>query len=85
MKGKDEDEQEVVTDLSAFQPFSYGPAGCSGKNLAQVEMRIVIATLLHRFEFRLADRYDPRDWDKSIEDYLVVKIGELPVILTARS
>ena len=76
---------EVVTDLAAFQPFSYGPANCAGKNIAQLEMRMVLSRLMHRFSFELTEGYDPRDWERNIRDCLVVVVGELPVTLTRRT
>lgn len=36
-----------------FKPFSFGSRDCIGKNLAFAEMRLVIARLLYRFDFKL--------------------------------
>ncbi|KAJ5652677.1 hypothetical protein N7507_010103 [Penicillium longicatenatum] len=38
---------------AAFQPFSFGPRNCLGKNLAYHEMRLILAKLLYNFEFSL--------------------------------
>lgn len=76
---------EVVTNVAAFHPFSYGPANCAGKNLALLEMRMVVTMLVHRFEFRLAENYPPSEWEESLEDYLVFKVGRMPVIATRRT
>ncbi|TFY51901.1 hypothetical protein EVJ58_g10318 [Rhodofomes roseus] len=40
---------DMVTDRSAFIPFSMGSAGCVGKPLALVEMRVVLALLVQTF------------------------------------
>jgi len=37
----------------AFQPFSVGPRNCLGKNLAYHEMRLILATVLYRFDMSL--------------------------------
>ncbi|KAJ5257242.1 hypothetical protein N7478_013346 [Penicillium angulare] len=45
---------EFVSDnKSAFQPFSFGPRNCLGKNLAYHEMRIILAKFLYNFDLTL--------------------------------
>ncbi|KAH8118549.1 cytochrome P450 [Phellopilus nigrolimitatus] len=78
-------QSDGAMNAAAFIPFSYGPVNCAGRNLALVEMRMVVALLIQRFEMRLEDGYDPRDWDKALEDRFVMKIGKLPVVLKARA
>ncbi|KAF5002939.1 hypothetical protein FDECE_10494 [Fusarium decemcellulare] len=39
----------------AFIPFGHGPAGCVGRNLAEVEMKIIAATLIRRYAFCMDD------------------------------
>ncbi|CAF9926361.1 hypothetical protein IMSHALPRED_006941 [Imshaugia aleurites] len=40
---------------SAFNPFSLGPRNCLGRNLAYLEMRLILAHLLWHFEFEAED------------------------------
>lgn len=40
------------TDTAALIPFSFGPANCVGRSLALLEMRMVVAALMQRFEMR---------------------------------
>lgn len=75
---------DVRMNAAAFIPFSYGPANCAGRNLALVEMRMVVALLVQRFDMKFAAGYDPGSWNKAIKDWFVVKVGELPVTLTPR-
>ncbi|KAG0154582.1 hypothetical protein PDIDSM_150 [Penicillium digitatum] len=45
---------EFATDnKAAFQPFSFGPRNCIGKNLAYHEMRLILAKVLYNFDFSL--------------------------------
>lgn len=39
----------------SFQPFSYGPRGCIGQNMAWHEMRLIFASLIASFDFELCD------------------------------
>jgi cytochrome P450 len=42
----------VARAESGYMPFSAGPRGCVGKNLAYLELGIVLAKVLHHFEVR---------------------------------
>ena len=76
--------EPFVCDTAAFIPFSYGPANCVGKPLAMLEMRIVVALLIQRFDMRFADGYDASRWEKELGDFFVMVTGDLPVILSPR-
>lgn len=79
------DAQEgVVTDRGAFMPFSTGSAGCVGKPLAIVELRVVVALLVQTFDMRFVPGYDTKQWDEGFHDYFVARKGELPVVLSCR-
>jgi cytochrome P450 len=53
-KKGDFDEQAVQLAHSAFNPFSLGARGCIGKGLAMVELTLTLATVLRKFDFRIA-------------------------------
>ncbi|CRG86957.1 hypothetical protein PISL3812_03970 [Talaromyces islandicus] len=38
---------------NAFMPFSIGPRACIGRNLAEMEMRIVVATVFRRYDIKI--------------------------------
>ncbi|OCK77527.1 cytochrome P450 [Lepidopterella palustris CBS 459.81] len=39
----------------AFQPFSYGPRNCLGKNMAYHEMRLILSKILFNFDLQLCE------------------------------
>lgn len=78
-------KSEAGTNLSAFIPFSFGPENCAGRNLATIELRVVTALMIRHFDMEFAEGYDKDEWPKVIEDYYVMKVGRLPVVLKSRA
>ncbi|KAK2049314.1 cytochrome P450 [Colletotrichum somersetense] len=64
----------------AFQPFHIGPRNCIGRNLAYVEMRLILARVLWNFDMKIAD--DSTDWVPKQKIYLLWEKGPLNVYLT---
>ncbi|MCJ1300724.1 hypothetical protein MMC08_003521 [Hypocenomyce scalaris] len=59
-------------DKAALQPFHVGPRNCLGRNLAYVEMRLILARLLWNFDLELVEaceRWDEQEiygfWQKT--------------------
>ena len=46
-------EQDQAGIRKTFNPFSYGPRACVGKNLAKMELQIFMATIFRRYTFVL--------------------------------
>lgn len=46
---------EKVTEAqkNAFIPFSYGPRACVGRNVAEMELALIVSTVFRRYEFEL--------------------------------
>lgn len=49
------DRWERITEKqkNAFIPFSYGPRSCVGRNVAEMELTLIVATVFRRYEFEL--------------------------------
>lgn len=76
--------EPFVHNADAFIPFSFGPANCAGKNLAMMEMRMVLCLCMQKLQMRFADGWDPQRWHQNVEDYFVAAVGELPVVVVPR-
>ncbi|KAF6807631.1 cytochrome p450 [Colletotrichum sojae] len=74
------DPEFASDNKDAFQPFHLGPRNCIGRNLAYVEMRIILARMLWNFDMKIAD--DSHDWVGRQKIYLLWEKGPLNVYLT---
>lgn len=74
-------ESEFCTDKPhASQPFSHGPRGCIGKNLSNIEQRLIMAHLVWHFDLEVPDgeteqeeneKWDPSGDMKGLKAWLV--------------
>lgn len=79
----DADPRFANDNRDALQAFSLGPRNCIGKNLAYVEMRLILARVLWNFDIRLAE--DCKDWIAKQKIFLIwEKAFPLNVHLTPR-
>lgn len=53
---------ETKDNKNASQPFSLGPRACMGRNLAYVEMSVILAKLIWRYDLFLLD--EKLDWNR---------------------
>ena len=71
-------------NTTAFIPFSYGPTICAGKNLALMEMRMLLCWVLRRFRFSKPPGVDLEEWEGKIQDWFVVHQEPLLVNVSLR-
>ena len=64
----------------AFIPFSAGGRACVGRNITMIEQQILMATLLHRYDFSLPSP----DWTLQNEEAFNLWPVELPVRIWKR-
>ncbi|TCD68528.1 hypothetical protein EIP91_010584 [Steccherinum ochraceum] len=76
--------KDFVHNTDAFHPFSYGPTGCVGKNLAMKELRMVLCGLLQQVDVAFPKGYDPLEWERGLKDPFTLQTGPLEVLLKVR-
>jgi len=77
-------QNEYIHDTAAFIPFSIGQANCAGKNLAWMEMRMLVCLIVSQLDMKPAPFYKPEQWYDDLCDYFVMIKGALPVVLSPR-
>ncbi|KAF7591642.1 hypothetical protein BBP40_001281 [Aspergillus hancockii] len=70
-----EDGEKAKQMPDAFIPFSIGARGCIGRNISMIEQQIVIATLVHRYDFSLPSD----DWSMEWEEAFLLWPAQMPL------
>ena len=76
--------EEFVHNEDAFIPFAHGPWNCVGRGLALQEMRTVVCALIQRFEFKLREGWDPKEFERGMKCCVSTGRPALPVVLRPR-
>ncbi|EPE34936.1 Cytochrome P450 [Glarea lozoyensis ATCC 20868] len=77
-------EAHMVIDKSVFLPFSTGPYGCVGKQLALMELRSVTARIVSEFDVNFAPGEDGSDLLEKSKDIFTLALAPLKLIFTRR-
>ncbi|KAE8375833.1 cytochrome P450 [Aspergillus bertholletiae] len=74
----------LMDDAKDLQPyfitFSAGARGCIGRNITYLEQTVVLASLLHRYDFELLDE----DWVLDQKEAFTCSPGDMPVRISMR-
>jgi benzoate 4-monooxygenase len=60
-----EDDENVKKMRAVFIPFTTGARACIGRNITFIEQQILVATLVHRYEFSLPSRDWKLEWKEA--------------------
>ncbi|KAL3442746.1 cytochrome P450 monooxygenase [Aspergillus insuetus] len=75
---------ELIREPSAFIPFNAGPYSCVGKQLALMELRLVAAEILTRYNVRFAEGQKPDVFLESCHDTFTLATGPLELVFEKR-
>lgn len=64
-----------------FIPFSTGARGCIGRNISYLEQTVLLASLVHRYQFALPHP----DWDPPIREMSNLNPGPMPLKIWRRT
>ncbi|KAF9894465.1 hypothetical protein FE257_007968 [Aspergillus nanangensis] len=74
------DEEERKRMETYFIPFSAGARGCLGRNISYLEQMVVLASIVHRYEFALPSP----DFRLERKEAFNLLVGELPLKIWRR-
>lgn len=75
----------MIKHKDAFAPFSTGPFGCIGKNLAYMEVRTITAQLVDQFDVSLAPGEDGKKLLMKSTDHFTMGLEGLNLIFKRRN
>ncbi|RDW61326.1 cytochrome P450-14 [Coleophoma crateriformis] len=78
------DRPELIHDKAGFAPFSAGPYSCIGKQLALMELRVVIARIITQFDVSFAPGEDGTNLMTKTRDVFTLDMAPLMMVFTKR-
>ena len=76
---------ELILHKDAFQPFSSGPFGCIGKNLALMEIRTLTSRMIMKFDVAFAPGEDGKRLLMETTEHFTLGLGPMDLIFTSRN
>jgi cytochrome P450 family 628 len=82
------DQRHLVKDARAFLPFGLGAYGCPGKQLALMELKIVLASIVKELSISISDSMRAEDLERHVEagwkDCLTTQPAQLSLHIARR-
>jgi len=75
----------MIKHKDAFAPFSTGPFGCIGKNLAYMEIRTITTQIIDQFDVSFAPGEDGRKLLMESVDHFTMALAPLNLCFRRRN
>jgi len=75
---------DLIRNPSVFIPFSVGPYACIGKQLGLMEIRYVVAQIVHSYDVELAPGQSPEAFLEGKRDTFTLALGPLELVFHPR-
>ncbi|PHH92958.1 hypothetical protein CDD83_3116 [Cordyceps sp. RAO-2017] len=76
---------ELIKDQAGYAPFSIGSYSCLGRSLALMEMRLLVAECVWRFDVSFAEGFDADKFRDRVTDCMSWHLGRLELCFTLRA
>ncbi|KAE9366630.1 cytochrome P450 [Stipitochalara longipes BDJ] len=73
---------ELISNKVGYAPFSLGQQSCTGKQLALLELRTIVALLVTKFNINFAPGDDGKEVVENLTDHFAATPGKLKLIFT---
>lgn len=75
---------DLIANEKAFAPFLLGPFGCVGKQLALMELRMILAETVWNYDFEFAPGEDGSTIQNESIDMIILRAAPLFINFTKR-
>lgn len=78
-------DPDLIVNEKSFAPFLVGPFACVGKQLALMELRMVLAETVWNYEFQFAPGEDGHIIENETMDLVILKAAPLHLVFKKRT
>ncbi|KAJ3544539.1 hypothetical protein NM208_g2999 [Fusarium decemcellulare] len=85
LKFRPERWENLNPEKAPWIPFTRGQFSCPGRNLAFMELRMVLSRIALRYNLAFPPGEDGESFDKGARDTFTLNVPQLPIVFTGRS
>lgn len=76
--------ENLSTEKSPWIPFTRGQWACPGRNLAMMELRMVLSHIALQYNISFAEKGSEESFDKEVRDTFTLTLPPLPLIFSPK-